>query len=356
MKDLISKLETVATKCNVTLIFNTHRTGPANQADSIQYKNLARSALGKVKAQCDQAVTASIEKKLERLGEDIDHNLNRESMLIFVNENFHDFIRLDVSVEDRAVVDRSFALRDIVKAMHRRRSFYALVLSRDSARLLKAEQDKEINEIEAAFPVENEIYYVDGKHKSTLAGKSEQMIEEFFSQVDRSLQEILKKEVLPVVVCTEERNFHHYMNVTGYKEAIAGHLNKNRMDYTAYEVVKEARKVLERHMSEKNKARLEELNKAKGSNMLESDLNQVWRAIHEGKGKTVFVAEGYHQPGKMNGTNIETVNGESVSGPDAVEDLVDEIISAQIKHGGDVVFADPESMQDFSGLALVTRY
>lgn len=356
MKDLISKLQSEATGCNVTLIFNTHRTAPDNQADSIQYKNLAKEALQKVKDTCEKNAAKTIENKLEQLGEDIDHNLNRDSMLIFVNENFHDFVRLDVSVENRAVVDRSFAMRDIVKAMHRRQSFYALVLSRDSARLLKAEQGKEIVEVEDEFPVENELYYVDDKLKSTMAGKTEQMIEEFFSKVDRAMQEILKKEALPVVVCTEERNFHHYMNVTGYKEAVAGHLNKNRMDYTAYEVIKEARKVLERHMAEKNKARLEELNKAKGSNLLESDLNQVWRAIHEGKGKTVFVAEGYHQPGKMNGTNIEIADDGSTSGPDAVADLVDEIISAQIKYGGDVVFADPEAMEDFSGLALVTRY
>lgn len=356
MKNLIEKLGAEATACNVTLIFNTHRTSPDNQQDSIQYKNLMKEAVQKVKLNCEKANADAIEKTLMKLADDIDHNRNTDSMLVFVNENFYDLVRLDVPVEDRAVVDRTFAVRDLVKAMHHEQSFYALVLSRDSARVLKSVPGKEITELKGKFPVENETLYVDNKLKSSMAGKNEQMIEEFFNRVDKDMQEVLKSEPLPVVVCTEERNFHHYLNVTDKKEAIAGHLNKNRMDYTAYEVVKEARKVLSSYLDKKNKDRLTELNEAQGTNMLESDLNQVWRAIHEGKGKTVFVAEGFHQPGKLNGTGIElSVDGET-EGPDAVADLVDEIITAQIKHGGDVVFADPEAMNGFKGLALVTRY
>ncbi|MFN2423104.1 MAG: hypothetical protein ABR572_04960 [Cryomorphaceae bacterium] len=356
MKNLIEKLGAEATACNVTLIFNTHRTSPDNQQDSIQYKNLMKEAVQKVKTNCEKPRAEAIEKTLLTLADDLDHNRNADSMLVFVNENFHDLVRLDIPVEDRAIVDRTFAVRDLFKAMHHQQSFYALVLSRDSARVLKAVPGDEIAELEGNFPIENDTLYVDNKLKSSMAGKSEHMIEEFFNRVDKEMQEVLKNEALPIVVCTEERNYHHYMNVTDKKEAIAGHLNKNRMDYTAYEVVKEARKVLSTYLDRKNADRLSELNEAQGKNMLESDLNQVWLAIHEGKGKTVFVAEGFHQPGKLNGTNIEvSENGES-NGPDAVADLVDEIITAQIKHGGDVVFADPEAMNGFKGLALVTRY
>lgn len=356
MKNLIEKLGAEATACNVTLIFNTHRTSPDNQKDSIQYKNMMKEAVHKVRLNCAKADADAIEKNLSTLADDIDHNRNADSMLVFVNENFFDIVRLDIPVEDRTIVDRTFAVRDLVKAMHHEQSFYALVLSRDSARVLKAVPRQEIIELEGEFPFENDMYFVDNKLKSTMAGKNEQMIEEFFKQVDKKMHEVLKNEALPVVVCTEERNFHHYMNVTDRKEAVAGHLNKNRMDYTAYEVVKEARKILSIYLDKKNTERLAELSEARGANLLESDLNQVWRAIHEGKGKTVFVAEGFHQPGKLNGTNIEVSEGVKNDGPDAVADLVDEIITAQIKHGGDVVFADPDSMNGLKGLALVTRY
>jgi len=315
-----------------------------------------KEALHKVKLNCEKHDAETVEKTLLKLADEIDHNKNTDSMLVFVNEKFQEVVRLDIPVENRTIVDRTFSVRDLVKAMHHEQSFYALVLSRDSARVLKSVPGEEITELKGNFPVENETLYVDNKLKSSMAGKNEHMIEEFFNIVDKEMQEVLKNEALPVVVCTEERNYHHYLNVTDRKEAVVGHLNKIRMDYTPHEVIKEARKVLSAHLEMKNRERMAELKEANGTRLLESDFNQIWRAIHEGKGKTVFVAEGFHRAGKLNGTNIEVTNGEGGDGPDAVADLVDEIISAQIKHGGDVVFADPESMNDYQGLALVTRY
>ena len=85
--------------------------------------------------------------KLNSLATGLDHSQNLESLMLFVNEDIAEYVRLPIKVEDRVVIDDTFATRDLFRAIHIKMHYYVLVLSQEKIRLVEAMNDKVIKEI-----------------------------------------------------------------------------------------------------------------------------------------------------------------------------------------------------------------
>ena len=87
------------------------------------------------------------------------------------------------------------------------------------------------------------------------------LVEEFFNQVDKIVQERTKENPLPFILVTEERNRFHYEKVTD-KNRIIGHMNQNRDGDKAQNIVKEAWKIVKKLNEERIRQRNQELRDA----------------------------------------------------------------------------------------------
>jgi hypothetical protein len=228
-----------------------------------------------------------------------------------------------------------------------------LVLSRRQARLIKASSGYVEEELEGEFPIENETLFSTSKHQLTTNKGTDNLIEEFFNQVDKEVQKVVLNDPRPVILVTEERNYNHYVKMAD-RPIVVGHLNMNRDEEAAHHIVKAAWPIVQNYLKEKNAERLTELKKAVGQQQYMSDLSDIWRAVNEGRGRTLFVKRGFFQPARIDNNAVVPVD--SPLGADVVDDIVDEIIETNLKHGGDTVFLKADEMNDFQGLALTTRF
>ncbi len=352
----LKQLKDIYSDCCVTIILNTHRTRPDNEKDPIVLKNLVKDAETRLLNDYDKKFAKNIMDRINQLADSIDHNQNLESLVLFVSEDVSEFARLPVEVENRVVIDETFATRALVRALNQQKAYYVLVLSRDEARLIEAFNDKVVQEIGKPFPYENNTLYSTDRLELSMAQGQDNLIEEFFNRVDKEVNQIRNDKPLPILVCTEERNFHHYLKIADRKDTILGHLNKNRMHEKDHAIVREAWPVMQEKQIEKNDSKLGELKIALGSGMFLSDFGDIWKAILEGRGKTLFVQEGLFQPARINGNAIELVPIEDSDKKGVIDDIIDEMIENNIRHGGDTVFLSKDDLKDFQGLALVTRY
>jgi len=76
---------------------------------------------------------------------------------------------------------------------------------------------------------------------------------------------------------------------------------------------------------QKNHQRLEELDKAVGAKLFLTDPTEIWRAILEGRGSTLFVKQGYFQPAKVENNVVQTVSSENAEDAN-VEDIIDDMM------------------------------
>ncbi len=355
MDNILKKIKDIQAEACVTIILNTHRTRPDNKKDPLLLKNLVKEAEQRLFDTYEKRFVWPIMDNINKLLGKIDHQQNLESLILFANQEMAEYTRLPVKVKDRVIIDNTFATRDLVRAMHQESSYYVLVLSRQNARLIEAFNDKVVKEFASDFPLTNNLYTTDRQDLSSNKG-TDNLIEEFFNRVDKIVQAVIKDNPLPILLATETRNVHHYTKVADKKHIIIGHINKNRDDEKAHHIVTEAWEVVKNITKEKLAARINELHQAVGVGKVVSDLTEIWNAIQQGRGQTLFIKKGYFQPALLKENTVVPVEKFEKDQKDVIDDIVDEMIEFNLAFGGDNVFIEGNDLEKFGNLALVTRY
>lgn len=351
----LKKFKNIASDCCVTIILQTHRTTPDNEKDSLLLKNLVKEAESRLRNDYEKTFANNMIARINKLAEGINHRHNKESLILFINENTAEYVRLPITVENRVVVDKTFATRDLVRALHRETSYYIMVLGREKARLIEAFNDKVVDEIEDGFPMINSDLNPVQRSEAAIGSRQTNLAREFFNRVDKQLNKVQKKNLLPVIICTDESNYPEYLKIADKKETIAGKVDGNRMNEKAHHVVESVWPVMEKLTVEKNNQRLAELKGAVNSRNFLIDFNEIWQAIKEGRGKTLFVKQGFFQPARLEDNHIELVSSKNAESAN-VDDIIDEMLEKNLRFGGDAVFITGDELEKFNGLVLVTRF
>lgn len=355
MNMILQRLKNVFSENAITIILNTHRTLPDNQKDPLLLKNLIKEAETRLLADLDKREAESLIHRLRDLEETIDHRQNLESLILFVNEDTAEYVRLPIAVEDRVIIDKTFATRDLIRAMHMEASYLVLVLSQQKARLIKASNDKVIQEFGDPFPIENTQMV--NRAELSNASRLTNLISEFYNQVDKEVNHLRKENKLPVLICSETSQYHEYLKVADEKISIYDQcLGGNQENAKAHHIVTEAWEIVKKYVIERNNARKAELQKAISSGKFLSDTNEIWQGIQQGSVQTIFIEEGNFQPAKWIDGHITYVSPEMRNGKSVVDDIYDELIEANLRQGGDTVFLPKGELRDFNGFGAVTRY
>ena len=355
MNMMLRRLKNIISENAITIILNTHRTLPDNQKDPLLLKNMIKEAESRLMAETNKQNAQVLIQRLRDLEETIDHRQNLESLILFVNEDTAEYVRLPIAVEDRVIIDKTFATRDLIRAMHMEASYLVLVLSQQKARLIKASNDKVIQEFGDPFPIENTQMV--NRAELSNASRLTNLISEFYNQVDKEVNHLRKENQLPVLICSETSQYHEYLKVADEKNSIYDQcLSGNHDTAKAHHIVTEAWEIVKKYVIEKNNARKAELQKAISSGKFLSDTNEIWQGIQQGSVQTIFIEEGNFQPAKWIDGHITYVSPEMRNGKSVVDDIYDELIEANLRQGGDTVFLPKGELRDFNGFGAVTRY
>ena len=99
-----------------------------------------------------------------------------------------------------------------------------------------------------------------------------------------------------------------------------------------------------------------EIDKARGANMLQTDLLDVYRSAFQGVGETLYVRRGFMQPAKFDEKAQTLSMADDATAEGITDDAVGEIIEHVIHNGGKAVFMPQDLMGEDQPIALVTRY
>lgn len=357
MNITLKELKKVRSENCITIIATTHRTKPDYLDDGLRLKNLIKDAETRLMADTTKRNANSLIEKLNNLAAEIDHSQNLESLMLFVNDEIAEYKRLPIKVEDRVVIDETFATRDLIRAMHIESHYYILVLSQEKIRLIEAMNDKVVMEVGKPFPIENTQFFSKNRAANAIASKQTNLNAEYFNQADKTVNDLRKNNPLPVLICGLEENHNEYMKIADKKHSIFNvFLDKNKINDPVHSIVEEGWEVVKDYVTKKNSERKEELKRAVGENKFLSDTNEIWRAISEGKIQTLFIEQGLFQPAVMKDDEIVFVSDEERNNTGVIDDIYDEMIEANMDFGGDVVFLPKGELSKFNGFGAVTRY
>ena len=358
MNSILRKVKNISGEGCVTIMLNTHRTAPDNKADAIALKNLIRTAEDRIRVDYykNKSECATLLASINTLADSINHEHNLDSLVLFVSKDFAEYTRLPIKLEPRVVIDESFSTRDLVRAMHKSSGYYVLVTDLEQARLIEAHNDSVVAEIGKPFPFKNSHLFSTNAAAVSNATKQATLAAEFFNRIDKEVLKVHQQHPMPVVICADGSNYFEYLKVADRKEIYIGQVNQNRTSHQAMHVVNAAWTVVKAHLEEKNAARAGDLEKSIGAGKIAVDHSEIWSAIRQGRGATLYVKSDLFIPGIIDGDTISPVESFERTRKGVVDDIIDELIEENFRFGGDVVFFDGDVLDKFQGLVLATRY
>ena len=370
MKATLKSLRETKANPAVSIFVKTHRAHPANDQDPIALKNQLKVVEERLTNEYDKQTATAILNKIHAETKELNHNYNLDTLAIFASTDDVQVIRLPLDTVERVVISDRFATRDLVRDMASAVHYYAVVLTRDKARLIEATNDRVVREFDSdsiqqnnmeniPFPIDNNGLYTTGDGSSDRSANNESSyLKEFFNQVDKSVQELWGEQKMPLVVVGDVRNIGYYKDVCDRPENIIATVsNLTELENgSAQHIIDGVQEAVEGYRTSLHEAALGEIDKARGANALSTDLQDIYRAAYQGAGETLYVRRGYVQPAKVDEEAQTLSITDDSKGADVTDDAIGLIIEHVIHNGGKAVFMPQDIMSADQPIALVTRY
>ncbi len=203
---------------SLTITLPTHRTAPDNRQDAIRLRNLVAQAGERLTGDYRKREVANLLQALEELVATIDHQHNRDGLVLFVSSELAAFHRLPFPLPERVVVDESFFTRDLVYALNRSPHYWVLALSEQTTRLFEAVGD-DLAEFtdESPFPMTYGSRQGEGIVPREPAINTSQLRDEYlrnyFRNVDQALGDYMATEGLPLALVGVDRSLAFFREV-----------------------------------------------------------------------------------------------------------------------------------------------
>lgn len=342
---------------SVSILAPTHRAAPTNKQDPIKVKNLVKTAIDRLHGEFKTRDVAAVVKNLQQLVRDVDWEHTLDGLALFASRDQAAAVRLPFKVKPRAIVDETFATRDLVYAFNRAPAYRVLVLSHQSA-LYDAWTTVLDEHRQKPFPLSHRgpggASKLPGGQGINTSAVRDDAHRQFFKTVDDALSDLQKANPLELVVVGVERNLAFFQEVTQNAKAIVGQLAGNHDETSPSALGKLVWPLYQAGATTKRTDALVQLDSAVGVNRHASGIDQVWRAAESGKIRTLLVEKDFHYPADLSpdGKQLLPFTGK---GATALDDAADEAIERTLARGGEVFFYDPGTLDIHQKIAAIVR-
>lgn len=342
---------------SVSILAPTHRTAPRNKQDPIKVRNLVRKAIDRLHKEFKKRDVAEVVKNLQDLVKTVDWKHTLDGLALFAGKSKSAAVYLPFKVKPRAMVDETFATRDLVYALNRAVPYRVLVLSH-TTRLYDAWTTVLEEHRAKPFPMEHRgpggAAKLPGGPGVNPSAVRDDATRQFFKAADDAIAAVHKTDPRPLVVVGVERNLAFFKEVTSHSAAVAGMLAGNHDQTEASALGKLVWPIFDTGATLGRTDALVELDAAVSGNRHASGIDQVWRAAAGGKVKTLLVEKDFKYPADVSpeGNQLLPYTGE---GAQALDDAVDEAIERVMETGGDVFFFAPGDLDTHQKIAAVLR-
>lgn len=344
---LVTSLQSVQGYPCVSLLLTTQPNRRMEPADVGRLERLRLSAVARLDAEGLLEREAATLAALDTLVHEASESATDSAIALFAGQGIAQAVRLPVEVEDRAVVDPTFATRDLVRALHRTPRHVVLVLSGRRAALLDGAAGRLAPAIGSRFPLE--LGAKDGSPRTP------DNLTAAFRAVDRALGAYVRLHPAPVVVVGPQKLVTAFRSVSRNLSRLAGTVYGAFDDTAIGEISRRTRPVLNRYLNSREQAALRLLGERTAARRVASGVASAWLAARTERPEMLVVEEGYRFPARLSADGDLVTAADDVEAPDVIDDLVDELIETVLDRGGWVALARDGSLAEHAKVALTLR-
>lgn len=348
----ISALQSLVDPPAVTLLLRNDLPDRAGRLDALFAEVESRLGL-----ELEPAEVMGRIRVLVELAETVDEDRGQSAVALFASAGHRAASRLPEPVQDRVVVDDTFATRDLVRAWLRSPSYLVVVLADPGARLFLG-QGRILREVaDRWFPVLGDR--PDGRsergRRHDPGIEREQRRARLIREVDLGLDEYVNASPGPIFVLGARERAAAFLAASRHRRRVAGVVSRGLP--SGEHVAQVARAVwpaVEDWLDRRQEEALQELEGATGARRLAAGIDEVWSLAQDGRGDLLVVEEGFALAARVEGDRLD--RAEDPRAPGVVDDVVDEVIEAVMNRGGRVAIVADGALDDRHRIALKLRY
>ena len=267
-----------------------------------------------------------------------------EALALFVNETTVSLFHLPVGVEDRIVIDPTFATRDVVRAVQSNPRFLLLHMDSRSANLYRYNQKYLEPQLSPSFPALRE-----GRVR---AGQDPEAQRVFLRSVDVGLSRHLAQENLPVVLVGGERVVGDFLRLTRNGARIAGMARGIHSRPALADLEDVGRSVMKDHVDDLSAAAHDTLYARLRVQRAVTGLLGCWHAAATGKPELLVVEQHFAMPGRMVAEGRYVEPSDDDEHPEVIDDVVDDLIERVLQSGGFVSVVPDGTLREHGRVAM----
>lgn len=341
----------------VSILCSTDAASVMPPAAVTQLQRLVDDAVRRLRTEFGVAVAQSVRDDLLHLVDDARERPTRAAVALFVSSRHVSAWSLAGSVVDRAVVDPTFATRDLVRSLHRTPRHVLLVLTEREARVFDGVGDLLLPAVSGSFPLVDHTPRPGrrGGAGPGRRGDADRRTEAFLRRVDRALGTYLRLHPAPLVLVGAGRTLARFTGLSENLGRLAGTVQGSHARTPLATLAQLSRPVLESYLRSREGEALDLLSRRTGSAPVATGMRAVWLAARRERPEMLAVEEGLFYPARISPDGDLLTPAEDVDHPDVIDDAVDEVIEAVLHRGGWVAIVSDGALASSDRIALTLR-
>ncbi|HVR76006.1 MAG TPA: hypothetical protein VMT52_16865 [Planctomycetota bacterium] len=376
-EDLKALLQNRSPPC-VSIYLPTHRRKTEGRPDAILYRNLLRDVERMLQRDLPGPAAREVVDSLKGLDRDEfwDDGRRSDGLAIFASPGFLACYRLPGEFPELQVVGGSFHTKPILRFLQGNALSYHLIALNAQRVALYTGIGDEIQEVplpDVPQSLGEDLQAEDRSRGVRLRGgvkgghrvhygqsgpkeHAKADLEKFFRIVAKDLwKNHLRASSKPVILAAPSHYQPIFRKVAQIPTLIEAGISVDPAKMSPDELKVEAKRVLEPEIERRIAAACDELGLARHRNQGSDSLQDVARAVMEGRVKTLFVESGRRIWGVVDTTTGEVLPGDRSRNAHDV-DLLDELAELSLVRGAEVFVLKKDAMPTPHGVAAIYRF
>jgi Bacterial archaeo-eukaryotic release factor family 3 len=334
---LLTELQQRKAYPSITLLLNTTPGPSLSATERAAALRLAEHADRRLDGDVADDVRADLAARVTELIQDQSNTPSAHALAICVSPDYAAAVRLGRPIEERVVIDDTFATRDLVADLNRTALYRVVTVSERKSRLFVGDRTRLAEERTDAWP----LMRSDDQSNVVWSGIVAQRLR------DEQLQNPLPTVVAGVDRTVRRTAVSDIFDTIGF---IAG--NHDRSSWT--DLHNAAWPVVTDWLRADQSRALAALDIARSTRHFAGGIDEIWPLANEGRVETIVVEEGYALAVRVvEGLLDRAADREA---PDVVDDIVDDTIEAVLRCGGSAVIVADGVLSDHERIAAVLRF
>lgn len=343
---------------SVSIIVNKEEASPRNEKFRILVKNSIKEALNKLTAGgYDKRLVAAFEQRLHKLEEAIRYEHDFQSVLIFISPQREEVITLPLEVTNRVVVDDTFEIRPLLRAVNRSFQYDVIVLSNKQTAFYRGFHLHLQKDEHARLPQGVEYYMEQFINKKTDPSKARtEAMRLYVNDIDHFIRTYTDMHT-PLIVMGEEKLVAYFKNKTRRPDKILAEIHGSYDDKKTTEIRARIKEKIADYMQQRDQKLLERIQPDIDRLSYVSGIQEVWQVAAMREARVLLVEQDYAVEGYSVKDGLFLVFSQPQDEDyDYHADAIDDLVEMVLLQGGEVYFVAPGLLNQYDKIIVTTRY